>query len=231
MILFVTAIDTGVGKTYTAGLIARHLIALGHGVVTQKLVQTGCSGVSEDIALHRRLMDAALLPEDLEGVTCPYRFRYPASPHLAARMEGVRIDAEHLAARTKSLAERFEDVVLEGVGGLCVPLNHEVTVLDYLANQRYPTVLVTSPVLGSINHTLLSIEALATREIPLCGLIYNRGLGDDPVIAKDSRLIFEAELRRRGLAGRIVDLPSVNNPDNPPRVDFSPVIPLGSQAM
>ena len=95
----ITGIDTGVGKTLITGLFARHLRAAGHSVITQKLVQTGCAGMSEDILLHRRLMGIDLTDADRQGITCPYVFALPASPHLAASAEGRVIDLDCVPLR------------------------------------------------------------------------------------------------------------------------------------
>ena len=91
-ILFVGGIDTDIGKTVATGWLAAKLMRQGFSVITQKIVQTGCTGISDDILVHRRLQNLPLLPEDTDGITCPYLFGYPCSPHLAARMAGARID-------------------------------------------------------------------------------------------------------------------------------------------
>src|SRR5512145_376543 len=92
-VLFVTGIDTGIGKSVATGLMARWLAQRGRTVITQKLVQTGCrEPVAGDIAAHRRLMGTGLLDVDLDGTTCPCVFGYPASPHLAARLENRTVD-------------------------------------------------------------------------------------------------------------------------------------------
>ena len=91
-ILFVGGIDTDIGKTVATGWLAAKLMRQGFSVITQKIVQTGCTGISDDILVHRRLQNLPLLPEDTDGTTCPYLFGYPCSPHLAARMAGARID-------------------------------------------------------------------------------------------------------------------------------------------
>ena len=85
-VLAVSGIDTGIGKTYATGLIAKALLRQGKAVITQKIVQTGCEGVAEDILKHRHLMGIGLQDVDREGLTSPYVFRYPASPHLSGRM-------------------------------------------------------------------------------------------------------------------------------------------------
>ena len=91
-VYFVTGIDTDAGKSIVTGVLARDWAGRGRRVVTQKFIQTGCPGLSEDIETHRRIMGTGLLPEDLDGTTCPIVFTYPASPHLAAAIDSRRID-------------------------------------------------------------------------------------------------------------------------------------------
>ena len=92
MQLFITGIDTDAGKTYATAWLARQLSERGRRVITQKFIQTGCKGSSEDIEAHRRLTGTGPLPEDAEGLTAPIILSYPASAQLAARIDGVEID-------------------------------------------------------------------------------------------------------------------------------------------
>lgn len=175
----VAGIDTDVGKSYATGLLARYLSNQGKSVSTMKLVQTGCQGISEDIQLHRRLMEQPLTEFDQAGTTCPYVFPFPASPHLSSRMAGVPIALDRLDQAMATLQAQYQWLLVEGAGGLLVPLNQQLLLLDYFATKRLPMVLVTSPRLGSINHTRLSIEAIKHRNINLLGLVYNL-FGDHP---------------------------------------------------
>ena len=205
-VVFVGGIDTGIGKTVATGLLARALRQRGVNVITQKLVQTGCSGVSEDILAHRQLMGIDLLPWDLDGTTCPYVFPVPCSPHLAAELAGRRIEGEVLRQATRRLAEQYQVVLLEGAGGLLVPLDEETTLLDYLASESLPLVLVTSSRLGSINHTLAALEVTTRRGVDIALVLYTIRPEDDPRIVADSRRVFIRELQRRSLAAPLVDL-------------------------
>jgi dethiobiotin synthetase len=218
MILFVTGIDTGIGKTVAVGLMARWYAARGFAVVTQKLVQTGCEGFPEDILAHRQLMGTDLFPEDRRGLTCPYVFRFPGSPHLAAALEGKRIDTGRLEAAARELAARYEVVLVEGVGGLCVPLTARTTVLDFVARQRWPVILVTAPRLGSINHTLLALEALRSRALPLAAVLYNLRFTALPEIVNDTRRVIEDALRVMGYDAPVLDLPAMDA--DPPVAGF-----------
>ena len=199
MILFVAGIDTGIGKTMATGLMARWYATRGVSVVTQKLVQTGCKGLLEDILVRRKLMGDDLLPEDRLGLSCPYVFGFPGSPHLAATLAGRSFDMGKLEAAALELAQRYEIVLVEGVGGLCVPLTDEATVLDFLARQGWPIILVTVPRLGSINHTLLSLEALRSRHLPLTAVIYSLHRTARLEIVCDTCLVIGQALRRIGI--------------------------------
>lgn len=222
--LFVTGIDTGVGKTVATGLLARHLLRRGFSVVTQKLVQTGSGEPAEDIVAHRRLMGAPLLDVDRDGTTCPYVFPYPASPHLAARLAGREVDPAVLLAATRTLASRFDRVLVEGVGGVCVPLRPGVTVLDLAATARWPVVVVASARLGSVNHTLLTLEALGSRGLEVRGIVLNRAPEAPAPILEDARRTFREALAAHGWRDRLVELPAAIDPAAPPDVDFSALL-------
>ncbi len=214
MILFIGGIDTGVGKTLTTGLLARWYFAKGFRVITHKIVQTGCNGMPDDIFAHRRLMGSQALPEDCKRLTCPYVFKFPASPHLAAALEKLRIDPRKIVASIHSLARRYDVVLVEGVGGLCVPLTRRFTTLDMLAERKWPTTLVTGPRLGSINHTLMALEALRARGIPAAGLAYNLHLSAEKEIVADSRRLFGERLRNLFPRAPIVDIPEIRQADS-----------------
>ncbi len=172
-IYFVSGIDTDAGKSYCTAWLAKELTGEGHRVITQKFIQTGNVGHSEDIDLHRRIMGTGYLPEDREGLTMPEIFSYPCSPHLAARIDGRPIDFDKIERATLELARRYDRVLVEGAGGLMVPLTEDFLTIDYVAQKHYPLVFVTSGKLGSINHTLLSFEAVQRRGIVLDTVLYN----------------------------------------------------------
>jgi dethiobiotin synthetase len=205
-VVAVSGIDTGIGKTYVTGLLAKALLQQGRAVITQKIVQTGCDGVAEDILEHRRLMGIGLQDVDRDGFTSPYVFRYPASPHLSARMEGVEIDVLNIRRATFALQKRYELVLLEGVGGLMVPLTRDLLFADYIRDAGYELVLVTAPRLGSISHTLLSIETCVKRGIVIRGVIYNCFQSTDKMIADDTREVICHYLNKAGSSAPVIDL-------------------------
>lgn len=180
-VLFISGIDTDIGKTYATGMIAKALMQKSVNVITQKLVQTGVSinpdngemNIADDIIVHRQLMSIPLQPCDIDNTTCPYRYEKPASPHLSAKLANQILDPDMITNATKSLQSDYEVVLLEGAGGLLVPMTEQLLTLDYIAEQGYPVILVTSGRLGSINHTLLSLEAITSRGLKIHSVIYN----------------------------------------------------------
>ncbi|HCD35786.1 ATP-dependent dethiobiotin synthetase BioD [Chlorobium phaeovibrioides] len=206
----VSGIDTGVGKTAVTGLLAASLLHRGVRVMTSKTVQTGCTGIADDIVEHRRLMGIPLEEADRLRLTCPQVFPLPASPHLAARMAGSEVDLAGISASVNALLEQYDEVLLEGVGGLLVPLSPDMLFLDYVKSGGWDLLLVATPRLGSINHTLLSVEACLCREVPLRGIIYNRFGEHDPLIAEDSLETIRRELSRRSLSLPVIDFRSAS---------------------
>jgi dethiobiotin synthetase len=157
----VTGTDTGIGKTVFAAALAGALDGY-----YWKPIQSGLEDETDSDAVRRLSTLAAerVLPER-------YRLRTPASPHLAAEIDGVVIDPEHL-----DLPATSRPLVIEGAGGLLVPLTRELTYIDLFARWRAPLVLCARTTLGTINHTLLSIEAIRARDIPLLGVAF---IGDE----------------------------------------------------
>lgn len=207
-IYFISGIDTGIGKTYTTGYLAKLWNEQGQQVITQKLIQTGNVDVSEDIQQHREIMGTGWLPEDESKLTMPEIFSYPASPHLATKLDGRDIDFDKIEAATQQLAEKFEVVLLEGAGGLMVPLTTELLTIDYLEQKKFPIILVSSGRLGSINHTLLSLEALKARGLSLYALAYNlNDESQDPLISKDTSEYLKAYLTKYFPDALWIDIP------------------------
>ncbi len=186
-IIFISGIDTDAGKTYATAWLAKHLMKKGQRVITQKFIQTGNSGYSEDIVKHRELMGTGLLPEDEDFTTAPIIFSYPASAQLAARLDGKEINLDKVRQSSAVLASRYDSVLVEGAGGLMVPVTDDYFTIDYVKDEKLPLALVTNGVLGSINHTILSLEAIKNRDITLRYLLYNTYFDNDKTIADDTR--------------------------------------------
>lgn len=155
--IIVTGTDTGVGKTVFAAGLAGALDAF-----YWKPVQSGLDpeGDSETVLRLSGLPPARILPE-------AYRLQLPASPHLSAREEGVEIDLQRLMPPADSAP-----LVVEGAGGVLVPLTETVLIADYFARLGAPAILCARTGLGTINHSLMSVEALRARGVPVAGIVF-----------------------------------------------------------
>ena len=209
-IYFVSGIDTGIGKTYTTGYLAKLWFEQGQNVITQKLIQTGNDDISEDIEMHREIMGRGWFAEDESKLTMPEIFSYPASPHLATQIDGRDIDFEKIENATQQLADKFDVVLLEGAGGLMVPLTTELLTIDYLVEKNYPIILVSSGRLGSINHTLLSLEAIQQRGLNLFAVAYNlKDESQDPKISQDTAGYLKRYLNLHFPQTQWIDIPAL----------------------
>lgn len=209
-VIFISGIDTDAGKSFATGFLAKQFIAEGKSVVTQKFIQTGCEGYSEDIDLHRQIMGIERLAEDLDHTTAPIVFSYPASAQLAASIDKRTIELELFDHSTEELKKRFDIVLIEGAGGLMVPITDDFFAIDYAASRRLPIALVTNSKLGSINHTVLSLEAIARRGIRLHSVIYNSHFDSvDSIIAADTRGFIARYVEKHFPGTPIIDVPSI----------------------
>lgn len=184
---FVSGIDTNIGKTYGTAFVNGLLGQSGIKSITQKMIQTGCSGISEDVLKHRELNGEPLCDADRGMLTSPIVMSYPASPHLAARIDNVKIDLTLVDKAAESLLEDYDLILQEGAGGLMVPVTADgYLTIDYVAERKYPLILVTSGRLGSINHTLLSLHACRTYGVEVELIVYNSYPSTDRIIESDT---------------------------------------------
>jgi len=188
--LFIAGTDTGVGKTWVTGHLANYIKHIEKKrVVTQKWVQTGSPHFSEDVQEHWRIMGASELEyEPYKKAIVPYGFSLAASPHLAAEQEGKTIDRHRILAAYGALKQQFDWVLVEGSGGIMTPYTREATLCDLMEHIKIPVLVVVANRLGAINQTLLTLEALKTRRIPVVGVWMNT-VGDESVITQDNREI------------------------------------------
>lgn len=209
-VYFISGIDTGIGKTYTTGYLAKLWNAQGKKTITQKLIQTGNIDISEDIEQHREIMGMGWFPEDEMKLTMPEIFTYPASPHLATKIDGREIDFQKIENATAQLAEKYEIVLLEGAGGLMVPLTTDLLTIDYVAEKKHPIIFVTSGRLGSINHTILSLEAIKNRGLELYAVAYNlKDESQDELISKDTAEYLKGYLAKHFPNSLWIDIPVI----------------------
>jgi dethiobiotin synthetase len=161
-VIFIAGTDTGVGKTFITELLSRRLKRSGYNVAVQKWVETGV-----------RKSEAV------------YSFKLASSPHLAAKSEGKTINIAKIKKELKKLSKKFDFVIVEGTGGLLVPITSGKLFIDIVKELKLPVLLVSANKLGTINHTLLSIEALKAREINVLGVIFNN------IDRRENRLILK----------------------------------------
>ena len=179
--VFVTATDTGVGKTYLSCAIAAQLRAQGLTVGVAKPVLTG-------------LDDPGPHDHELLGATPAYEFAPPVSPHLAAELAGLELDPAALLANARAAAEGNDAVVVEGVGGLLVPLTRSYTVRDLAAELGLPVVVAARPALGTINHTRLTLEAAAAAGLDVRAVVMTPWPAQPTAMEEDNRATLGAQV-------------------------------------
>ena len=185
--LFITGTDTNVGKTFISALLLDFLQDNGIDTGYQKWVSTG-GAESEDLLFCMGKTRLKCAGNDVEKQV-PYRFLLPASPHLAAEQEGKEVDPALLKERFSAYRQEKELLLIEGVGGLIVPLRRDLCLADFLADLQLPTIIVARSGLGTLNHTLLTIEALRARKIPILGVVFSdeaAGMASDDLLITDN---------------------------------------------
>lgn len=180
--LFIVGTDTGVGKTHVCAGLLRALRARGRSSVAMKPICSGCEVredglINDDIETLRLAGDPNLRAQDLGY----YRFAPAIAPHRAAELAGVDIEIAPIVGRYQELSRRYQDVLVEGVGGFAVPLSARAMLADLIAALNLPVVLVVGLRLGCINHALISAQAIRAAGLPLAGWIANRV---DPAMAE-----------------------------------------------
>lgn len=193
--IFITGIGTDVGKSIATGWLAREIMRAGRSVITQKLIQTGNEGFSEDIMVHRKIMGISPQTVDTLHITAPLILSYPCSPDLAAKIDGVEIDFGIADAATDQLLKSYSHVLIEGAGGIMVPLKDDWLQIDYVKERGLPAIVVTNGQLGSISNTLLTLAALDNYGIEITAIIYNPFFDTDKTISEDTRLYLKKYIR------------------------------------
>ena len=207
--LFVTGTDTGVGKTLVCRAFLYGFAALGKSVIGMKPVAAGAvegtAGlINDDVVLLR----AASNVEAPLALVNPYCFEAAIAPHIAAQRAGVSIDIGRIARAFAELSAAADVVIVEGVGGFCVPLSHSEDSADLAQYLRLPVVLVVGVRLGCLNHALLTADAVRCRGLKLAGWIANR---IDPEMAAAEENI--AALKQRLAAPLLGDIEFTGTPD------------------
>lgn len=172
--LFVTGTDTGVGKTLVACEILRRLRARGQPVGVLKAVETGVGPEGPQDA--RALRDAAGLSDSIDEI-CPQRFALPAAPCVAAEAEGRSVEVARIDAALERVKLRHTCVIVEGAGGLLVPLTRDFNMADLASRVGLPLLVVCRAALGTLNHTWLTLEAARSRGLQVAGIVISHSAG------------------------------------------------------
>lgn len=185
---FVTATDTGVGKTQVSCALLSLLRDQGLNPAPFKPYETGCEELDQP-ADALRMREAAGSQDPLERI-CPHRFQLPLAPGVAAARLGIETPFSSTVAAFRAFENR--PVVAEGAGGLFVPIDSERDIIDLIVELRLPVLLVARAGLGTLNHTALSLEALTTRKIPVIAVVLSQAIKDaDPSTEDNARWIEE----------------------------------------
>ncbi|NPA16516.1 MAG: dethiobiotin synthase [Aquificae bacterium] len=175
--IFVTATDTGVGKTTVSAALAKILKDRGYSVGYYKPVETGCGQVCSDGELLSKITG-----QPLDEITV-YRFTQPVAPFVAQQLEGEEIDINRLYAHLDSLQSKYEYIIVEGAGGLKVPITEQYgqiyTYADFIYETGLPVLIVAQAGLGTINHTALTVDVLNFINAEIRGIILNGYTGED----------------------------------------------------
>lgn len=189
--MFITGTDTGVGKTIVTAALAATLRAEGLNAGVWKPVQSGSllGGGATDA---ERLLQSTGICERPEAVA-PFTFEAPLTPMLAAKQAGVTLTLKEVIAAGEPLTKRYKALLIEGAGGVAVPLTDDALVIDLISALHIPVLIVARSGLGTINHTLLTASFLQQRGIPIVGIIMNDSECveplEDPSAASNAELI------------------------------------------
>jgi dethiobiotin synthetase len=190
---FITGTDTGVGKTAVAASLVYLMNARGIRTAPVKPVQTGLPPeASGDLELCLRTAGLEASPAELERMN-PYRLRAAASPHLAAEIEGTRIELERIVSGCRELSGTYEALVVESAGGLLVPLTRETVTLELARRLGLPLLIVARAGLGTINHSLLTVRTAKAEGLTVAAVVLNR---PEPAITDRFAEILIADNRR-----------------------------------
>jgi dethiobiotin synthetase len=218
--LFITGTDTEVGKTVIAGAIANYFLRQRGPdrarVAVSKPVATGCVHrreglVSEDAEFLASCADARF-PLD---IICPQRYREPLAPAVAADRAKQPLDWPAIDRSLQLMSRESDVIIVEGVGGILVPLDADRTTLDLAKWLALPTVIVARANLGTINHTLLTIETLRRAEVPIAGVVINRYPADTPGTAEETNPRYIEKCGKVPILAIVPNEPALKRPPLP----------------
>jgi dethiobiotin synthetase len=172
--IFITGTDTGIGKTFVAVGLIKAMRAKGLSVCPMKPVETGCMIKQGKLIPGdtNKLIKASGINEPVDLIN-PYRLRHPLAPSVAAEIEGVKINKKKIFSAYDRLSKKYEITIVEGAGGIMVPVYKKYFFLDLAKDLDLHVVIVSRTGLGTINHSLLTIEAARNKGLDVLGVIFN----------------------------------------------------------
>ncbi|MBN1578641.1 MAG: dethiobiotin synthase [Chitinispirillaceae bacterium] len=193
-VLFITGTDTGIGKTYVARLIV-DCSASQRKTSYMKPVQTGCTRVPEGV-LKAPDFDAVMEGNAVMNGTyeqhVPYRFEPVCSPHLAAALAGQAISLDHIRDCFSVVSNKMGLTIVEGAGGILTPLGETTFIIDLIVYLKLPVIVVTSPRLGTLNHTFMTLRVLHESGVRVAGVVFNYHCNDTPsFVENENRRMIE----------------------------------------
>lgn len=172
--IFITGTDTGCGKTFVTQLLAQYLTRKGINVGVMKPIATGPKKENDAYLLKKNLK----LTDPIDLIN-PISLKHPLAPYPAAKMEKRKINLKPIFKAYQKLSSKYQLVLVEGIGGVLVPIKNNYFVADLIKDLKLPTIVVARAGLGTINHTLLTIEVLRKKKVKLLGVILNGFQGKD----------------------------------------------------
>ncbi|MBI5188968.1 MAG: dethiobiotin synthase, partial [Nitrospirae bacterium] len=189
---FITGTDTGVGKTVITAALIRAIGLLGLRACGMKPIETGC------IRAKSKVKNRVLIPSDgmflreltdmddpIDLVT-PVRFENPLAPMVASNIEGIPVDIDKIKRAFEELSKGYDIIVVEGIGGLLVPIKRDYFVLDLVRDFGLPIIVVSRPGLGTINHTMLTVNYAIKEGLEVAGIIINYSRPPEGTLAEDT---------------------------------------------
>ncbi|MDD4202273.1 MAG: dethiobiotin synthase [Candidatus Omnitrophica bacterium] len=207
-IMFICATDTDAGKTVVTSGLLRKAVSQGINAIAIKPVQTGLAELDADVLMYKKAVPEKY-PDDILKRSMIYGFDKPCSPHLAAESEDKYVEIKYIIEQITAFTAKYDLVLVEGSGGLLVPLNENELFLDLLKKIGAPVILVADNKLGAINHSLLSLAELKRHHINVNAMIFNNTCLSDSskdyirqdnkiTVAKYGQVVIAAEIENLG---------------------------------
>ncbi|MEW6419767.1 MAG: dethiobiotin synthase [Nitrospirota bacterium] len=198
---FITGTDTGVGKTVIVSALVKSIGLLGYSVCGMKPIETGCiRAKSKEQRAKSKVKDRSLIPsdgmflkemagmDDSMDLVTPITFENPLAPMVASEIEGIPVDIDKIQKAYKKLSKNYDVVIVEGIGGLLVPIKKDYFVLDLARDFGLPLIVVSRPGLGTLNHTMLTVNYAINEGLDVAGIIINYSRPPEYSLAEETNI-------------------------------------------